>query len=52
MSHSDCDKGEVWADRFRLSCWGITQGPGVGKCLAELILDGKVSSADISKLAP
>ncbi|WWC61016.1 uncharacterized protein I303_103594 [Kwoniella dejecticola CBS 10117] len=35
-----------------LSCWGITQGPGTGKVLAELILEGKVRSADISKLAP
>ncbi|WWC89932.1 uncharacterized protein L201_004861 [Kwoniella dendrophila CBS 6074] len=35
-----------------LSCWGITQGPGTGKVLAELILEGKAKSADISKLAP
>lgn len=35
-----------------LSCWGITQGPGTGLCLAELILEGKVRSADISRLAP
>ncbi|TYJ56628.1 hypothetical protein B9479_002720 [Cryptococcus floricola] len=35
-----------------LSCWGITQGPGTGKVLAELILEGEAKSADISKLAP
>ncbi|OCF36493.1 cytoplasmic protein [Kwoniella heveanensis BCC8398] len=35
-----------------LSCWGITQGPGTGKVLAEMILDGKAKSADVSKLAP
>ncbi|EIW69367.1 cytoplasmic protein [Tremella mesenterica] len=35
-----------------LSCWGITQGPGTGLVLSELILEGKVKSADISKLAP
>lgn len=27
-------------------------GPGTGHCLAELILDGKVSSANISRLGP
>ena len=37
---------------IRLSCWGITQGPGMGKCLAEMILEGKAKSADISRLAP
>ncbi|WVF72077.1 hypothetical protein IAT40_006889 [Kwoniella sp. CBS 6097] len=35
-----------------LSCWGITQGPGTGKVLAEMILEGKTKSADVSKLAP
>jgi len=35
-----------------LSCWGITQGPGTGLVLAELILEGKVVTADVSKLAP
>ncbi|WRT67230.1 uncharacterized protein IL334_004196 [Kwoniella shivajii] len=35
-----------------LSCWGITQGPGTGKVLAEMILEGRPKSADISKLAP
>ena len=35
-----------------LSCWGITQGPGTGKILAEMILEGQAISADVSKLAP
>ncbi|WVQ78384.1 hypothetical protein IAT38_000470 [Cryptococcus sp. DSM 104549] len=35
-----------------LSCWGITQGPGTGKVLAEMILEGAAKSADVSKLAP
>lgn len=35
-----------------LSCWGITQGPGTGKILSEMILEGKAKSADVSKLAP
>ncbi|SCV67300.1 BQ2448_5946 [Microbotryum intermedium] len=34
------------------SCWGITNGPATGKCLAELILDGRASSANISRLGP
>ncbi|WVN86753.1 uncharacterized protein L203_101925 [Cryptococcus depauperatus CBS 7841] len=34
------------------SCWGITQGPGTGKVLAEMILEGQAKSADISKLGP
>ncbi|KAM0748279.1 DAO-domain-containing protein [Meredithblackwellia eburnea MCA 4105] len=34
------------------SCWGICNGPGTGKVVAELVLDGKVSSADISRLLP
>lgn len=29
-----------------------TIGPGTGKCLSELILDGEVKSADISYLTP
>lgn len=35
-----------------LSCWGITQGPGTGLVLAEMILEGRAKTADISKLAP
>ena len=42
----------VTPDFDRLSCWGVTQGPGTGLCLAEMILEGEVRSADISKLAP
>jgi glycine/D-amino acid oxidase-like deaminating enzyme len=34
------------------SCWGITLGPGTGKVLSELILDGTAKSADISRLSP
>ncbi|GAA6009390.1 hypothetical protein JCM10207_003758 [Rhodosporidiobolus poonsookiae] len=34
------------------SCWGICNGPGTGLVMAELLLDGKVSSADIDELAP
>lgn len=37
---------------FSLSCWGITQGPGTGKILSEMVLEGKAKSADVSKLAP
>ncbi|KAK4053328.1 hypothetical protein OIO90_003940 [Microbotryomycetes sp. JL221] len=33
------------------SCWGITNGPATGLVMAELILDGKASSADISALS-
>ncbi|KAG8946287.1 hypothetical protein FRC04_011917 [Tulasnella sp. 424] len=32
--------------------WGINNGPGTGKVLAELMLDGKAISADISALMP
>lgn len=35
-----------------LSCWGITQGPGTGKVLSEMILEGKAKSADVSMLLP
>ncbi|CCG81102.1 UPF0673 membrane protein C1F5.03c [Taphrina deformans PYCC 5710] len=34
------------------SCWGICLGPGTGKVMSELIMDGKVQSADISYLNP
>ncbi|GAA5913487.1 Tda3p [Sporobolomyces salmoneus] len=34
------------------SCWGICNGPGTGKVMAELLLNGKASSADISDLSP
>ncbi|KAM0787239.1 hypothetical protein ACM66B_006476 [Microbotryomycetes sp. NB124-2] len=32
------------------SCWGILWGPATGLLMSELILDGKVKSADISSL--
>ncbi|GAA5869895.1 hypothetical protein JCM16303_001833 [Sporobolomyces ruberrimus] len=34
------------------SCWGICNGPGTGRVMAEILLDGKASSADISDLSP
>ncbi len=34
------------------SCWGINNAPGTGKVMAELILDGEATSADISLLDP
>ncbi|KAK9470556.1 FAD dependent oxidoreductase [Dipodascopsis tothii] len=34
------------------SCWGINNAPGTGKVMAELLLDGRASSADISALDP
>ncbi|EEB09177.2 cytoplasm protein [Schizosaccharomyces japonicus yFS275] len=33
------------------SCWGITQGPGTGYVMSELLFDGKIKSADCSYLA-
>lgn len=30
--------------------WGITLGPACGKCSAELLLNGRVTSADVSQL--
>ncbi|KAI4285589.1 MAG: hypothetical protein L6R35_004630 [Caloplaca aegaea] len=32
--------------------WGISNGPGTGKVISEMILDGKASSADVSSLDP
>ncbi|CAL1201040.1 unnamed protein product [Candida parapsilosis] len=34
------------------SCWGINNAPGTGKIMSELLMDGKVKSADISSLDP
>jgi glycine/D-amino acid oxidase-like deaminating enzyme len=34
------------------SCWGITLGPGTGKVMSELLMDGKATSADIGALSP
>lgn len=32
--------------------WGISNGPGTGKVMSEMILDGRASSADVSSLDP
>ena len=32
--------------------WGISNGPGTGKVMSEMILDGEASSADVSSLDP
>ncbi|KAL6449467.1 TDA3 putative oxidoreductase TDA3 [Candida maltosa Xu316] len=34
------------------SCWGINNAPGTGKIMSELLLEGEVTSADISSLDP
>lgn len=34
------------------SCWGITQGPGTGLIMSEILLEGKAKSADVGKLKP
>ncbi|KAF2688407.1 FAD dependent oxidoreductase [Lentithecium fluviatile CBS 122367] len=34
------------------TCWGIQNGPGTGKCLSELVWDGRVLSADLASLDP
>ncbi|KAK9461179.1 FAD dependent oxidoreductase [Lipomyces oligophaga] len=34
------------------SCWGINNAPGTGKVMAEILLDGEATSADISSLDP
>ncbi|KAL1879064.1 hypothetical protein VTK73DRAFT_7390 [Phialemonium thermophilum] len=34
------------------TCWGIQNGPATGLLMAELLLDGKATSADISELDP
>lgn len=34
------------------SCWGICLGPGTGKVVSELVMDGKVRSADVKQLDP
>ncbi|GAA6063529.1 hypothetical protein JCM10212_006702 [Sporobolomyces blumeae] len=43
------DKG-VWVASGH-SCWGICNGPGTGLVMAELVLDGKAKSANISSLS-
>lgn len=34
------------------TCWGIQNGPGTGKCLSELVWEGKVKSAELGSLDP
>ncbi|OAA72541.1 FAD dependent oxidoreductase [Cordyceps fumosorosea ARSEF 2679] len=34
------------------TCWGIQNAPATGKLMAEIVLDGKASSADIDNLDP
>lgn len=34
------------------SCWGINNAPGTGMIMAELLLEGEISSADVSALDP
>jgi glycine/D-amino acid oxidase-like deaminating enzyme len=34
------------------TCWGIQNGPATGKCLSELVWEGRVSSAQIGSLDP
>lgn len=34
------------------TCWGIQNGPATGCLMAEILLDGEATSADIDKLDP
>lgn len=34
------------------SCWGIQNGPGTGKLVSEIVLDGKARSAKLGQLDP
>ena len=34
------------------TCWGIQNGPGTGKCVSEIILDGAVKSTKLGQLDP
>ncbi|KAF9238106.1 FAD dependent oxidoreductase [Melanogaster broomeanus] len=34
------------------TCWGICNAPGTAKVLTELVMDGKIRSGNIKKLAP
>jgi glycine/D-amino acid oxidase-like deaminating enzyme len=34
------------------SCWGISNAPGTGKAIGELIFDGRISCLDATSLAP
>lgn len=43
--------GSLWLASGHDS-WGVSNGPGTGKVMSEMILDGKASSADVSSLDP
>lgn len=34
------------------TCWGIQNAPGTGKCLSELVWEGKIKSARLESLEP
>ena len=34
------------------SCWGICNGPGTGKCVSEVVMEGRVRSATLGALEP
>lgn len=34
------------------TCWGIQNAPATGKCLSELVWEGRVASADLASLDP
>ncbi|KAJ4287600.1 hypothetical protein N0V90_012303 [Kalmusia sp. IMI 367209] len=34
------------------TCWGIQNAPGTGKCLSELVWEGKIKSANLGSLDP
>lgn len=34
------------------SCWGIQNGPGTGKCVSEIVMDGVVKSTQLGALDP
>jgi glycine/D-amino acid oxidase-like deaminating enzyme len=34
------------------TCWGIQNAPGTGKCLSELVWEGKIKSASLGSLEP
>ncbi|TFK53005.1 FAD dependent oxidoreductase [Heliocybe sulcata] len=34
------------------TCWGICNAPGTGKALSELVMDGKITCADLRRLDP
>lgn len=34
------------------TCWGIQNAPGTGKCLSELVWEGKITSANLDSLNP